>query len=177
MSAQHQGRAIAGGWALLLAPPLALILKAAIYPGWMMFVIILGAIPLLLGYALQIVVAANGMFRERGVFNTAPGAQRGIIAAWISSAGILLAAFFLVDGGDDGTYGSAFTELVGSSSTASGEALSTALMIPAALAWLAGWAWLVIEWIALLVRARRQRAAEVASSPSAGSGSGSGSAS
>lgn len=165
MSTQHRGRALAAGWALLLAPPLALVLKASIYPGWMMFVIILGAIPLLLGYALQVVVAANGMFRGRGVFSapsSAPGAiggaRRGIIAAWLSSAGVLLAAFFLVDGGDDGNYGSAFTELMGASSTADGEALSAALMIPAALAWLAGWAWLVAEWITLLVRSRRRTA-------------------
>src|SRR5690606_8940085 len=133
--------------ALILAPVLALVLKAAVYPGWMIFIIVMGGIPLLLGYAFQVVIASNGMLRARGVFNTAPGARRGLIAAWLTSAGVLLTAFFLVDGGDDGTYGSAFTVLLGASSTPEGERLSMMLMLASAFLWLAAWLWLIVEWI------------------------------
>ncbi|UOQ56304.1 hypothetical protein MUN78_11480 [Leucobacter allii] len=159
MRTPHRGLVLATGWALLLAPPLAFLLKASVFPGWMMFILVLGAIPLLIGYAMQIVVASNGMLRSRGVFAVASDAWRGILAAWLTSAGVLLSAFFLVDGGDDGSYGSAFTELTGTSSTAEGERLSMGLLSPCALMWLAGWLWLVIEWIVQLGRARAERRA------------------
>ncbi|UOR00774.1 hypothetical protein MUN77_11500 [Leucobacter allii] len=157
MRTPPRGLILATGWALILAPPLAFLLKASVFPGWMMFVLFLGAIPLLLGYALQIVVAANGMLRAHGVFALAPDAWRGLLAAGLTSVGVLLSAFFLVDGGDDGSYGSAFTELTGTSSTSDGESLSMGFLTPAALLWLGGWLWLVIEWIALLGRSRAAR--------------------
>jgi len=155
MSTPTRRQAVGAGLALVIAPVLAVLLKGSVYPGWMMFILFFSAVPLLLGYALQIVVASNGMFRARGVFTFMPGARRGLAAAWITSIGVLLAAFFLVDGGDDGTYGSAFTVLVGTSSTPEGEQLSTVFMLISAFLWLAGWLWLVVEWIVQLVRARR----------------------
>lgn len=154
MDETQSGNAVAAGIALILAPIIALVIKAAVFPGWMLFIIVMASIPLLLGYALQIVVAANGMLRTRGVFHTMPGRQRGITAAWITSIGILLVGVLLVDGGDDGTYGSAFTELLDTSSTSGGEQLSTLLMLASALLWIGGWLWLVVEWIALLAQRR-----------------------
>lgn len=155
MNESQSSGAVATGIALILAPVIALVIKAAVFPGWMLFIIVMASIPLLLGYALQIVIAANGMLRTRGVFHTAPGRQRGIAAAWTTSTGILLVGVFLVDGGDDGTYGSAFTELLGTSSTSGGEQLSTLLMLASALLWIGGWLWLVVEWIVLLAQRRR----------------------
>ncbi len=154
MNERQSSGAVAAGIALILAPVIALVIKAAVFPGWMLFIIVMASIPLILGYALQIVVAANGMLRTRGVFRTMPGRQRGIIAAWITSVGILLVGVFLVDGGDDGTYGSAFTELLGTSSTPGGEQLSATLMLASSLLWIGGWLWLVIEWIVLLAQRR-----------------------
>ncbi len=155
MSLPTRKQVLGAGLALVIAPPIAILVKGAVYPGWMLLIIFFSGIPLLLGYALQIVIASNGMLRERGVFNTAAGSRRGVAAAWLTSAGVLLAAFFLVDGGDDGTYGSAFTMLLGNSSTPAGEQLSGAFLLLAALLWLGGWLWLVVEWVVLLVRARR----------------------
>lgn len=160
MSTPERTHTLLAGLTLIIAPILAITLKALVYPGWMMFVIILAGIPLLLGYALQIVVAANGMLRARGVFNQVAGTGRGLIAAWVTSIGILLTAFFLVDGGDDGTFGSAFTLLTGTSSTGAGEQLSNTLMLFAAFAWIAGWIWLVVEWIGCLAQRRRAKVTE-----------------
>lgn len=168
MNDSQSGSAVAAGIALILAPILALVVKAAVFPGWMLFFIVMASIPLLLGYALQVVVAANGMLRTRGVFQTMPGRQRGILAAWITSIGILLVGIFLVDGGDDGTYGSAFTVLLGTSSTPGGEQLSTLLMLASALLWIGGWLWLVVEWIVLLAQRRSAaRAAQAWPGPAA----------
>lgn len=155
MTAANRKYAIGAGLALIVAPPLAILLKSVAYPGWMMFIVVLGGIPLLLGYALQIIVAGNGMLRARGVFNADPGARRGLLAAWLTSIGVVLVAFFLVDGGDDGVYGSAFTALIGTSSTPEGEQVSMGLALAAVAVWLGDWLWLVVEWVLLLARRRR----------------------
>lgn len=159
MRTPRRGQAIAAAWALILAPPLAVVVKLSVYPGWMMFAAFLAGIPLLIGYALQIVIAINGMFAARGVFTREPDAGRGILAAWLTSAGVVLVASLIVDGGDDGTYGSLLTEMLGISSTAGGSDLSMTLVVPAALLWLGGWLWLLVEWIALRARSRPPRAA------------------
>jgi hypothetical protein len=109
----------------------------------------------LIGYAIQIVVAANGLLRERGVLRTGSAGRRPVIAAWLTSVAVVASAFFLVDGGDDGRYGSVFTELMGTSSTAAGESASMAVFMLCAMLWIAGWLWLVVEWIVQLVLARR----------------------
>lgn len=155
MTAVSRSASTAAGLALIIAPPVAVIVKMFVYPGWMMLIILMTSIPLILGYALQVVIAARSMLRPNGVFSTAAGAQRGIIAAWVTSVAVILVACLLVDGGDDGTYGSAFTAITGTSSTAAGETLSTTLMLVSAAIWLASWIWLVVEWIVLGVRARR----------------------
>lgn len=147
-------------------PLLAVALKVVAYPGWILAIMLFTGFPLLLGYAAQIVIASVSMFRARGAFNTMPGAWRGLTAAWCTSLGVLISAFFLIDGGDDGVYGSAFTALLGVSSTPEGERLSMTLFTVFAVVWVAGWCWLVTEWTVLGVRARRRaRAAHSGGAP------------
>ncbi len=156
MTSHSRKPVIAAGIALTVLPLLAVVLKLAVYPGWMMLVILIIGIPLGLGYIIQVLIASIGMFRARGVFNRLPQARRGLTAAWVTSAGVLLAVFFLIDGGDSGGYGSAFTEILGISSTPQGEQLSTILFTIVAIIWVASWVWLVVEWILLMVKARRE---------------------
>lgn len=157
MTPAPRSHVVAAAVALIVAPIVALLLKGSVYPGWMLLVILFAGLPLALGYILQVVIASVGMLRTRGVFNHAADAKRGLLAAWVTSVAVILTAFFLVDGGDDGTYGSAFTAITGTSSTAAGEQLSTAFMFAAAAVWVGGWLWLVVEWIVLVIRARSSR--------------------
>jgi hypothetical protein len=147
--------AILVGLALILLPLVALAVKTIAYPGWMLVIMIFYSPVFLIGYAIQIVVAANGLLRERGVLRTGSAGRRPVIAAWLTSVAVVASAFFLVDGGDDGRYGSVFTELMGTSSTAAGESASMAVFMLCAMLWIAGWLWLVVEWIVQLVLARR----------------------
>lgn len=153
--------AILVGLALILLPLVALAVKTIAYPGWMLVIMIFYSPVFLIGYAIQIVVAANGLLRERGVLRTGSAGRRPVIAAWLTSVAVVASAFFLVDGGDDGRYGSVFTELMGTSSTAAGESASMAVFMLCAMLWIAGWLWLVVEWIMQLVLARRLRRARV----------------
>lgn len=147
--------AILVGLALILLPLVALAVKTIAYPGWMLVIMIFYSPVFLIGYATQIVVAANGLLRERGVLRTGSAGRRPVIAAWLTSVAVVASAFFLVDGGDDGRYGSVFTELMGTSSTAAGESASMAVFMLCAMLWIGGWLWLVVEWIVQLVLARR----------------------
>lgn len=147
--------AILVGLALILLPLVALAVKTIAYPGWMLVIMIFYSPVFLIGYATQIVVAANGLLRERGVLRTGSAGRRPVIAAWLTSVAVVASAFFLVDGGDDGRYGSVFTELMGTSSTAAGESASMAVFMLCAMLWIAGWLWLVVEWVVQLVLARR----------------------
>lgn len=155
MTSHARGPIIAAALALIVLPLIALVLKGLVYPGWMMVIIVWTGLPLALGYALQLILAIVSMLRQRGAFNRGRGARRGLIAAWVTSVSFLIAMFFLVDGGDDGSYGSAFTELVGMSSTSDGERLSMSILPVFAVVWLAGWVWLMIEWIVLTSQARK----------------------
>lgn len=121
--------AILVGLALILLPLVALAVKTIAYPGWMLVIMIFYSPVFLIGYATQIVVAANGLLRERGVLRTGSAGRRPVIAAWLTSVAVVASAFFLVDGGDDGRYGSVFTELMGTSSTAAGESASMAVFM------------------------------------------------
>ena len=147
--------AILAGLALIVLPIAAVVLKLSVFPGWMIVIAIWGSPMLLIGYALQVVIAGHGLLRARGIFRRSRAGFRGVVAALATSLGVLGAAFFLIDGGDDGTYGSAFTELLGMSSTSQGSETSMVLFFVCAFAWLAGWLWLVVEWVAQLILARR----------------------
>lgn len=146
------------GLALILFPLFGLALKF-VYPGWMLVLAVWSSPVLLAGYIVQIVIAVHGLLRSRGVLRRESAGRRGVIAAWVTSIGILGVGFLLVDGGDDGRWGSAFTELFGLSMTTQGDDVSTVLCLLAGFLWLAGWLWLVVEWIVQLVVARRARPA------------------
>ncbi|MFD5213094.1 hypothetical protein [Microbacterium sp. NPDC058345] len=153
-TANARTTATLAGLALIILPLLAVLLKLTVFPGWMMVLAIWSSPLLLIGYAVQVVIAANALLRQRGVFQRTTARRRGVIAAWLTSAGVLAAAFFLVDGGDDGRFGSAFTVLIGRSSTGEGESLSMSFFAVCAAIWLGAWLWLLVEWIVQLVRAR-----------------------
>lgn len=150
----------AAGLALILLPLLALVVKG-LAPGWMLVIIIWSSPLLLLGYALQIVVSAHGLLRERGVLRRPGAGKRGVIAAWTTSVAVVSAAFFLIDGGDDGRSGSPFTMLFGLESTAASD-LSMIAFTVSAIIWVAAWLWLVLEWITQLIQASRERKANAA---------------
>lgn len=161
MSTPSRTQTLAAGLALILAPLLAIILKFTVEPGWLIVVLFFAAVPLLLGYALQVVLAATGMFRARGVFNTVPGARRGTVAAWITSISVFLSAFFIMDGGYSFDSGSAFTLLfLGESATPTSEELSMSLAVVFGLSWLLSWGWLMVEWIVLGIRSREAKPTE-----------------
>ena len=151
------GRAVRlAGIILIVAPVLALIVKAYSL-GWMIFIVMMIAPLLVVGYALQIVVAANGMLRARGALRQARGGMRAVAAAWATSVGVVLTAFFFVDGGDQG-WGSTFMLMSGLESNVAAGDVSTILCWIAGVVWLAGWVWLVVEWIIALVERRRAAA-------------------
>jgi len=150
--------AVLAGLALILFPLLGLAAKL-VYPGWMLVIAIWFGWLLLPGYIIQIVVAANGLLRRNGVLRRARGAWRTITAAWVTSAGILGVGLFLIDGGDDGRSESAMTVLLGMTDSPDAKELSTILALIFGFLWLAGWAYLVIEWIVQLVLARNARRA------------------
>lgn len=151
-----RAKATLAGLALIVLPLAALLVKF-VFPGWMLVFMFFYSPVLLIGWAVQIVIAANGLLRERGVLRAGTAGLRPIVAAWLTSVGAIAVAFFLIDGGDDGTYGSAFTQMLGISSTAQGSDLSMFLCLVSAVIWLGAWLWLLIEWIAQLVLARSAR--------------------
>ena len=147
------------GLALIVLPFVALLVKFVV-PGWMLVFMLLYSPVLLIGWATQIVIAANGLLRARGVLRTGSAGLRPIIAAWLTSVAVVGVGFFLIDGGDDGNSGSAFTELASTSSTSAGSDLSMILCLVCAVVWAGAWLWLLIEWIAQLVLAGNARRAQ-----------------
>lgn len=157
MNRRVPGRAATiAGLALILFPLLALAAKL-VFPGWMLVLAIWSGWLLLPGYIVQIVIAATGLLGRNGVLRRGSDAWRAISAAWVTSAGILGVGFFLIDGGDDGRSESAMTVLFGLTGSGGANEVSMILALIFAFFWLVGWAWLVIEWIIGLVRARRSR--------------------
>ncbi len=75
-------------------------------------------------------------------------------AAWVTSIAVVLAAFFLVDGGDT-TWGWTFMVMFGLDGDSGAGDVSTTLFEVTAAGWLLGWVWLVVEWIVALVARRR----------------------
>lgn len=123
-----RGIAVLTGLALVAIPVVPVVV---IIFGWSNLPVIVTMIailasPLLLaGYVFQIVIARTGFLRSDGLFITATnGARRGIIAAWLVSAGLLFVPLLLIGG-----------------------AAATVLATLLALAWIGGWGWLVVEWI------------------------------
>ncbi|QBE49828.1 hypothetical protein [Leucobacter triazinivorans] len=146
------------GVALIVLPLLAWALKLFSF-GWMMVFILFGPILLLIaGYVLQIVVAAQGFLSKRELFRAAK--PRATVAAWVTSLGVLALGVFMPDGGDM-DYGSTFQVWAGAYGPnseavhAATDALNSVVATGAALLWIAGFVWLLVEWIAALIRRRR----------------------
>jgi len=145
------------GIALIVGPIVAAAIKFASF-GWLMILWIWMLYPpvlLLLGWALQIVIASTGYFGRRAPF-ALHGRSRAVAAAWTTIAGLLLIAFFLVDGADT-SWGSTFMYLTGTASDDTAGAVSTTIATIALVPWLGGWLWLLAEWIVALVRRARVR--------------------
>ena len=143
--------------ALILLPLIALAIKLA-WPGWMLFVLLFVSPILVIGYVMQVIIAATGFLSARAAFRSSDARPRAVAAAWMSAAGIVVTAFFFVDGGDT-DYGSAFMYLIGGESDARLESISSIVALMAAIVWVGGWGWLLVEWIVALVRRRRSVAA------------------
>lgn len=146
--------ALAAGIALIALPVVAFGVKLFSF-GWLMFVLIAVGLFLFAGYVLQVVIAATAFIPANGAARVTSGGGRAIVAAWLTSVAVVLAAFFLVDGGDTAeSVGSTFMFAFGlGGSTAAGE-VSTVLFLVFAAVWLLAWVWLVVEWIVALVAKR-----------------------
>lgn len=156
-----EGRADAAltiaGWAAILAPLVGLALKF-VSAGWLLVVMIWTFPVWIIGYALVVVAAAHGMLRRTGALR-APDAvrRRAIIWAWVASIGVMFVGLTIVDGGDTTeSIGSALTRMFGAGGDSALADTSSAIVAPAAAAWLLGSIALVVEWIAALVRRRRR---------------------
>lgn len=158
------------GFALILLPLVAWGFKFFSF-GWYMVVLLYGPILLLLiGYVLQIVIAAQGFLSRRALFAEGPARRRATTAAWLTSGAFVLIGIFLPDGGDIG-YGSTFQVWLGAYSgdydavTQMHEAtdsLTALVAMLAAFVWIGAYLWLFVEWIAGLARRRRSRRAVAA---------------
>jgi len=157
----HPTSARITGIALIVLPLIALLLKTFSF-GWMMVFIIFGPIFVMaIGYVLQIIIAAQGFLSKKGLFDAAR-LRRATIAAWVSIAGALVLGVTMPDGGDTG-WGSTLQVWLGVYGE-NGEAvhavtdgLTTVLAYIAAVAWVVGWIWLMVEWIGAFAVRRRQQ--------------------
>lgn len=144
---------LAAGIALVVLPLAAIAIKIA-WPGWMLFFVLFASPLLAIGYVVQVVAAVMGFFGGRALFRAGTARRRALIAAWLTSGGVLATGLFFVDGGDS-SWGSSFMYLVGAASDPVLGMFSGVISIAAAIAWLGGWGWLVVEWIGALIRRRR----------------------
>lgn len=146
------------GVALIVVPLLAWAMKFFSF-GWMVVIIIFGPILVLLaGYAMQIVMAAQGFLSKRELFG--PARLRATIAAWLTSFGVLALGIFMPDGGDS-DYGSTLQVWLGvygpnsEAVHAATDDLTAFLALIAGVVWVGGFIWLFIEWAVGLGRRRR----------------------
>lgn len=157
------------GIALIVAPLIALGLKFFSF-GWMMVMLMFGPVFVLLaGYIFQIVIAAQGYLMPRSPVRVTSVRRRAVTAAWLTSAGIMLLGIFMPDGGDSG-YGSTLQVWLGAYSYGDGvdamhaatDGLNDILALVAALLWLGGYVWMIVEWAIGIAQRRRLRASGVA---------------
>jgi len=163
--------AILTGVALIVLPLVGAILKL-VSAGWILVIVLVSVLfPLLLliGYALQVVVAATGFFSARGPIQSTAVQRRATIAAWTTSIAWVVACVFLVDG-DDVDEGSTFQVWFGLRGDGSAADIasnaSSVVFLVAALVWLLSYVWLVVEWsIGWALRRRARGAAELLRPP------------
>ncbi|MGD9606722.1 MAG: hypothetical protein AB7V10_04475 [Leucobacter sp.] len=155
------------GLALIILPLVAMGLKMFSF-GWMMVMLMFGPVfVLVIGYVLQIMIAAQGFLSRKALFAEGPARKRATAAAWLTSVAVVLVGVFMPDGGDIG-YGSTLQvwlgaysgdyEVVESLHQATDRLTEVATWI-AGLVWVVAFLWLVVEWMAALVRRGRARRA------------------
>ncbi len=141
--------------ALIVLPLVGLAIKVA-WPGWMLLFVMMVSPVLLIGYVMQIIIAITGFLTRRAVFRTSAGRTRALTAAWLTAVGIVVTAFFFVDGGDT-EWGSAFMYTVGGASSSELGNVSSAVSYVFGIVWVGGWIWLLVEWIIALMARRRAK--------------------
>ncbi|SFS11245.1 hypothetical protein SAMN04487783_1542 [Agrococcus baldri] len=149
-------------WAAIVAPLVGFALKS-VSSGWLMLFILLWSPVLIIGCVLLVVAVARGMLRRDGVLRQGARRTRSIVWAWLTSVGVVLLGFAMIDGGDTReSVQSLLTMLLGSPvSPSAAHDVSDALATLGAVAWLVGWLALVLEW-AIGASRRRPKAPRVA---------------
>ncbi len=148
----------ATGIALIVLPLLALALKFVSF-GWMTVFLLFGPIFVMaVAYAVQIVLAVQCFFVKRDLLGGAR--MRATTVAWVSVIGMVLLGITMPDGGDAasgstlqiwlGAYGEN-----GAAVHAATDTLTVILALVSVIAWVVGWAWLMVEWIGAHARIRR----------------------
>ena len=156
MSSASRVSGIAAAIALIVLPMVALALRWVL-PGWFMQTLRAAALVLLLAYALAVVIAITGFLTRRAAFTVARMPWRAVTASWVAAAGVLLCSVFLVDDVNDGPWGSPFTVLLGvrypSGALTDANHFASSIF---GLLTLAGFGWLVVEWVIALVQRRKR---------------------
>lgn len=145
---------------LTIAAPIIGVLAKLPTGGWLMVAMIWSAPIWLGGYVLLVLAIALGMLRRRAPLRTGPARVRAIIWSLLTSIGIVVLGFTLIDGGDTReSIQSTLTASLGSPESGSpAHAVSGAIAWVAAVAWITGYVGLIIEWMIGSARARRPAA-------------------
>jgi hypothetical protein len=149
------------GWIVIIAPLLAIALKLPT-GGWLLVGMVFTFPVWLLGYA-AVITAAVSMLRGRGALRASRQRKRAITWAWLTSVGVMLAGFTVVDGGDTARSVASTLALVTGQTGVDSPVndVSNGIALVAAIAWIVGWLALVIEWMIAMAR-RRPEAPRVA---------------
>lgn len=142
---------------ITIAAPIVAVLAKLPSFGWLMLIVIVwGFLLWIPGYAVLVLAVARGMLRRRGVLRVGARRIRSIVWALLTSIGVVVLGLTLVDGGDTReSIQSTLTIMLGSPMSPSpAHALSESIGWVAAVAWLAGYVGLVVEWIVGAQRAR-----------------------
>lgn len=160
-STRSDAALVAAGWLAIAAPLLAIALKLPT-GGWLLVGMFFSFPIWLLGYA-AVMTAAVSMLRRRGALRAPGHRTRAVVWAWITSIGVIVTGFTVVDGGDTSeSVASTLGLVVGQTGSGSPvNDISNAIAAVAAMAWLAGWLALVVEWM-IAMAMRRQDAPRVA---------------
>lgn len=149
---------IAVGVVTIVAPLLGVALKLPT-GGWLMVILLLSGLLWAGGYIVLVLAVSLGMLRRRGPLRAGGARIRSMIWALMTSIGVVVLGFTLVDGGDTReSIQSTLTLLLGSPESPSpAHSVSEAIGWVAAGAWAIGYLGLVVEWIAATARARQAR--------------------
>ena len=108
--------------------------------GWLLLILFVSGLLWLAGYALLVVAVSLGMLRRRGQLRFGNRRIRAIVWALLTSVGVVILGFALIDGGDtEESVQSTLTLMLGAPvSPSPAHSLSEAVSWIAAAAWCAG---------------------------------------